>query len=91
MDRVDLSMISKVMGKIPIEVRLKLWRWIKSVQTQGLEETRKISGYHDEPLKGQRIGQRSIRLTKAYRAIYTLYFDGSIRIVFIQEVHKHDY
>ncbi len=91
MDRVDLSMISKVVSKIPVEVRLKLWRWIKSVQTQGLEETRKIPGYHDEPLKGQRLGQRSIRLTKAYRAIYTMHFDGSIRVIFIEEVHKHDY
>ena len=91
MDRVDLSMISKVVSKIPVEVRLKLWRWIKSVPTQGLEETRKIPGYHDEPLKGQRLGQRSIRLTKAYRAIYTMHFDGSIRVIFIEEVHKHDY
>ena len=91
MDRVDLSPISKVLTKIPVEVRLKLWRWIKSVQTSSLEETRKIPGYHDEPLKGQRLGQRSIRLTKAYRAIYVIHFDGSLRIILILEVNKHDY
>lgn len=91
MDQVDLSLVSKDLIKIPINVKLKLWRWIKTVQTEGLEEARKISGYHDEPLKGQRLGQRSIRLNKAYRAIYSLHFDATIRIILIEEINKHDY
>ena len=42
----------------------------------GLRETRKIKGYHDEPLQGDRKGQRSIRLNKAYRAFYIVKEDG---------------
>ncbi len=38
----------------------------------GLSEVRKVPGYHDEPLKGQRKGQRSIRLSRSYRAIYVI-------------------
>jgi proteic killer suppression protein len=52
---------------------------------------RKIPGFHDEPLKGDRKGQRSIRLSKAYRAIYVIGNSGNIEIAEIIEVHKHDY
>ena len=34
--------------------------------------TTSVPGYHDEPLKGHRAGQRSIRLSRAYRAIYEI-------------------
>ena len=51
----------------------------------------KIKGFHDEPLKGKRSGQRSIRLNKAYRAIYTIGQDGGVEIVEVHEVSKHEY
>ncbi|STY25350.1 Plasmid maintenance system killer protein [Legionella taurinensis] len=54
-------------------------------------EVRKIPGFHDEPLKGNRVGQRSIRLSRAYRAIYELGQQGKMEIVEIVEVNKHDY
>lgn len=60
------------------------------IEDQGLEEVRKVPGYHDEPLKGDREGQRSIRLNKAWRAIYTIH-GTQIKFVFIEEVSKHDY
>ncbi len=47
------------------------------------------SWYHDEPLKGQRIGQRSIRLSKSYRAIYIEHNDDII--IEVIEVNKHEY
>jgi proteic killer suppression protein len=47
-------------------------------------------GYHDEPLKGARAGQRSIRLSRAYRAIYEVK-GGTAKFVSIEEVSKHDY
>ena len=50
-----------------------------------------MNGYHDEPLKGRRLGQRSIRLNKAYRAIYELKNNGTTELVHIEEVNKHDY
>jgi proteic killer suppression protein len=61
------------------------------LEKTGLNVVRKIPGYHDEPLKGNRRGQRSIRLSKAYRAIYIIDKEGNIEIVKVLEVNKHDY
>jgi proteic killer suppression protein len=63
---------------------------VDAVGHKGLSEVRKIPGYHDEPLKGDRKGQRSIRLNIAYRAIYMV-VKGVINFVEIQEVNKHEY
>lgn len=76
--------------KVPTYIAEKLMAWVESVESDSLEETRKISGHHDEPLKGDRKGQRSIRLSKAYRAIYEIKKNG-IEFVEIQEVNKHEY
>ncbi len=57
----------------------------------GWPEVRKIPGYQDEPLKGKRKGQRSIRLNVAYRAIYIVNKTGVVNFVEIQEVNKHEY
>jgi len=70
---------------------VKLQAWVESVANDGLEETRKIPGLHDEPLKGQRTGQRSIRLSRAYRAISTLTTTGVFKFVRIVKVTKHEY
>lgn len=72
-------------------IRDKLYLWKRSVEDIGLEQVRKIPGYHDEPLHGDRKGQRSIRLSRAYRAIYVLGEDQSIKFVSIEEVNKHEY
>ena len=77
--------------KMPLHIVRKLQAWIDDVEDVGLSEVRKIPGYHDEPLKGNRTGQRSIRLSKAYRAIYIIDQEGKIEIVKILEVSKHDY
>lgn len=76
--------------KVPLHIALKLQAWIDEVGHKGLCEARKIPGYHDEPLKGNRKGQRSIRLNVAYRAIYVIK-KGMISFVEIQEVNKHEY
>lgn len=52
---------------------------------------RKVPGFHDEPLKGDRKGQRSIRLNRAYRAIYVVSKGGAVELVSVEEVSKHDY
>ena len=77
--------------KVPLHIVKKILAWMEQVNHQGLREARKVPGYHDEPLKGKRGGERSIRLSKAYRAIYVIAQDGSIEIVKILEVNKHDY
>jgi proteic killer suppression protein len=77
--------------KIPWPIVLKLAAWIEDVGHRGLTEVRKISGYHDEPLKGKYKGQRSIRLNSAYRAIYIINKEGVVSFVEIQKVNKHGY
>jgi len=64
---------------------------VDAVERDGLHEVRKIPGYHDEPLKGKRQGQRSIRLSRAYRAIYAVRNEGPAEFVSIEEVSKHEY
>jgi proteic killer suppression protein len=81
----------KDLKKIPWYVGLKLESWVSAVGISGLREVKKIGGYHDEPLKGGRAGQRSIRLNKAYRAIYMIEDDGSVHFIEIMEVTKHEY
>ncbi|MBF0362157.1 MAG: type II toxin-antitoxin system mRNA interferase toxin, RelE/StbE family [Oligoflexia bacterium] len=76
---------------LPLNVVKKLQIWAKKVEMIGLEETRKIKGLHDEPLKGDRVGQRSIRLNNAYRAIYEIHEDDTIVIIDVVEVNKHEY
>ena len=81
----------KQLKKMPRPILVKLMGWTHSVETDGLMATRKVPGYHDEPLKGKRQGQRSIRLSKAYRAIYELDDRGNPWIALVCEVNKHDY
>ena len=77
--------------KLPRHVVSKLAAWIDAVKHDGLSQVRKIPGYHDEPLKGSRKGQRSIRLSISYRAIYIISSLGQMELVEIIEVNKHDY
>mgnify|MGYP002361547724 CR=1 FL=1 len=63
---------------------------MEAVEHVGLEEVRKIPGYHDEPLRGRRSGERSIRLNRSFRAIYTIKMD-TIEFVQVTEVNKHEY
>jgi proteic killer suppression protein len=76
---------------VPSHIAEKFALWVAAVRLRGLEEVRKVPGYHDEPLRGPRRGQRSIRLSRAYRAIYEVRSDGSVTLVQVEEVNKHDY
>jgi proteic killer suppression protein len=82
--------VRKQLEKLPNYLVDKLESWIQAVELEGLEEVRKIPGYHDEPLLGKRKDERSIRLNRAYRAIYksTLGFHNRVEI---REVSKHGY
>ena len=67
-----MSTAKKELNKIPEYIELKFYSWVKDVEEFGLSEVRKVPGLHDEELKGKRKrkNQRSIRLSKSYRAIY---------------------
>jgi proteic killer suppression protein len=86
---VTLS-VKKSLHKVPLPIQKKLFTWVAAVEERGLNEVRKIPGYHDEPLKGNRQGQRSIRLNKQWRAIYRV-INKKIEFVLIEEVTPHDY
>jgi toxin HigB-1 len=81
----------KNLQQVPKYIVLKLQAWIDDVGYRGLSQVRKVAGYHDEPLKGKRKGQRSIRLSKAYRAFYIIDESRKIHFVEIMEINKHEY
>ena len=62
--------LEKDLHKLPDFILEKLKMWAKAVNLLGIANVRKSKGFHDEPLKGDRKGQRSIRLSLHYRAIY---------------------
>lgn len=88
---VMVKSVHKEIQKAPQQVRRKLALWIETIKSIGLESTRQLSGYHDEPLHGTRKGQRSIRLNIQWRAFYRLKSDGTIEFVEIEEVNPHAY
>jgi toxin HigB-1 len=79
----------KELERVPEPIRIKVILWVGFIETLGLREVRKRPGYHDEPLKGDRKGQRSVRLNQAYRLIYRE-VDGHLEILLL-EVNKHEY
>jgi proteic killer suppression protein len=91
MYRVELKQVEKELRKLPDFVIRKLQKWILQVEEIGLPEVRRIPGYHDEPLKGKRVGQRSIRLSKGFRAFYIENKSDKTIIVNVIEVNKHEY
>ena len=83
--------VDKGLARIPSYLRDKFMAWAMAVERVGMPEVRKLSSYHDEPLKGSRMGQRSIRLNNAYRAIYVELGGDEVRIIQVIEVSKHEY
>lgn len=81
--------VQKQLKKLPIHIRGNFQLWVKTVEKCGINEARKIKGYRDEPLSGKRLNQRSIRLSKAYRAFYLEHEDKVV--IEVIEVNKHDY
>lgn len=80
----------KDLRKVPRHVQVNFFAWVDAVTHEGLEAVRKVPGYHDEPLAGDRVGQRSIRLSKGYRAFYKI--EGTTaKLVRVIEINKHEY
>lgn len=88
---VDIEHVLKDLEKIPSYIIIKFQRWIEGVEKEGIDEIMKIPGFHDEPLIGNRKGQRSIRLNKSYRAIYVRINEEEIIIIKVIKVSKHEY
>ena len=91
MDIVNLNKVKKKFKKLPVPIKNKLLSWVKSINWIGIRQVRQQKGYHDEPLKGKKRGQRSIRLSKSWRAIYREEKNGTINLIIVEEINKHDY
>lgn len=90
--RVVLSSLArKQLKQTPRHIVENLAAWVDDVESQGLEEARKVPGYHDELLHGERQGRRSIRLSRSYRAIYVVKGEGVAQFALIEEITKHAY
>jgi toxin HigB-1 len=81
----------KQLKKLPTYIKQAVAVWVQSVIREGISDVRKFRGYHDELLKGKRIGQRSVRLSKAYRLIYEEDNNKETVTILLVEVNKHDY
>jgi len=81
----------KQLDRAPQQVNAKMLAWMDAVELDGLEEVRRIPGFHDEPLRGERAGQRSIRLNRSWRAIYVIRDNSDVEFVSVEEVMNHDY
>ena len=80
----------KDLKKLPLNIVDLFLAWVRSIQEVGLQEVRKKSSYHDEPLKGKWKGYRSVRMNRAYRVFYIV--EGSaIKFVSVHRINKHDY
>ena len=90
--RVEIAKFAqKQFRRLPAHIQKALRTWAALIEEHGIGTMRRIPGYHDEPLKGDRAGQRSSRLSQSYRVIYVENEDGEMVIVAVQEVNKHDY
>ncbi len=89
--RVEITRrAEKQLRRVPNHIVDNLMIWVAAVELDGVEAVRSVRGYHDEALKGKRSGQRSIRLSLSYRAIYEIK-RSTIEFVSIDEVSKHRY
>jgi len=91
--KVVISRVAqKQIVKIPFELIEVIQKWILTVETIGIENTRKQGGkgLHDEPLKGELKGLRSIRLNRSWR-LYYKEIEGIPKIVSIERIDKHKY
>jgi proteic killer suppression protein len=81
----------KQLTGIPRRIQEALLMWARSVEEEGLSEVKKLPGYHDEPLKGRRFGQRSVRMSRSWRIIYKEEQQGHMNLLVVLEVVHHDY
>lgn len=83
------KLISK--NRLPQQVKEKFLKWSDEVEKKGLEEVKKIPGYHDEPLKGIP-GRHSARLSDGYRVCYDSRVENGVtilKIITISLDHKN--
>ena len=81
----------KQFDRLPEHLQHKVLAWITEIAERGLRAVQRSVGLHDEPLKGQRKRERSVRLNRHWRLIYVLRENDIPHIVEIQEFTPHAY
>ena len=81
--------VARTCGKLPAQVVKKYELWKDLVFRHGPDKLREFPGFHDEKLKGDRMGQRSSRLSLLYRVIYTV--EKDIVTVKVIDINAHKY
>ena len=56
--QVDIRAVEKDLRKTPKALVIKFQKWVDDIERYGLEEVRKVRGWHDHTLKGDRAGPK---------------------------------
>jgi len=81
--------VARTCKKLLPQVVKKYELWKDLVFRHGPDKLREFPGFHDEKLKGDRIGQRSSRLSLQYRVIYTV--EKDVVTVKVIDINAHTY
>jgi addiction module RelE/StbE family toxin len=79
----------KSLAKLPQELLKKYEKWKDIVAVSGPVGLRAIRGFHDEALRGEWFGFRSLRLSIQYRIIYRIIRDECWVDVINVNAHDH--
>ena len=85
------KLVNRQLDHIPNVIVRKFRVWVAFVEESGIREVRRHTGFHDEPLKGKRQGQHSVRLNRGYRVIYLERETSDVELIEVVEVNKHEY
>lgn len=83
--------VQKQIDAVPEAIAKKFFAWVAAIRIVGVRSVRSRPGFYDEPLQGDRKGQRSVRLNRAWRAIYIEQNDGTLEFIEVTEVTHHEY
>ncbi len=56
-NQVDIRAVKRDLMRAPRALVMKFQKWVDDIEKDGLEEVRKVRGWHDHTLKGGRAGQ----------------------------------
>ena len=59
-NQVDIRAVEKDLMKTPKAIVVKFQKWVSDIEKYGLEAVRKVRGWHDHTLRGDRAGERAI-------------------------------
>jgi proteic killer suppression protein len=82
--------VSRQLARLPGQIVEKFHAWVVAVTVAGIRQVRVRPGLHDEPLKGEWFGARSVRLSRSYRVIYREHSSGTM-VIEVIGVNKHGY